>query len=382
MISTNGVEHIKNMCETQANVIPGGVIYLTSDGVTYTWRKASAEFDLDIFQVGEKLNPNSITGKAMRENRTLIENVPRSLYGMRLKIVAEPIVNDEGQAVGVFSTVFPLLHPLMKAFDDFAPILSEMFSDGAVLFITDLNKFLDIQNSKHFQLPQLKVGDSFTEDTTAAKVIKTKKSFSSEYDASLYGVPVLSICEPLFSNDTNELIGTFGMIIPKIAAVELREMSRNMEESLSEISATIEELATSASTIHVNEQSLNNSIGDIISLSQQISEVSSFIKEIADQTKMLGLNAAIEAARVGEAGKGFGVVADQIRKLSEESKSTVPKIQKLTKEIIAKVNESSEKSQSSLSASQEQAAATEEITSSIEEVTSMSEKLNEIAIKL
>jgi methyl-accepting chemotaxis protein len=42
---------------------------------------------------------------------------------------------------------------------------------------------------------------------------------------------------------------------------------------------------------------------------------------------MLGLNAAIEAARVGEAGKGFGVVADEIRKLPAESKSTVPKIQ-------------------------------------------------------
>ncbi|WP_406541047.1 hypothetical protein ACI7YW_09515 [Clostridium ljungdahlii] len=106
MISINGVKYVKDMCQTQADMIPGGVIYLTSDGTTYTWRKASKEFDLNIFQVGEKLNSNSITGKAMSQNKMIIENVPRSLYGMRLKIVSEPIVNDEGQTVGVFSLYF------------------------------------------------------------------------------------------------------------------------------------------------------------------------------------------------------------------------------------------------------------------------------------
>jgi len=382
MIHENGIEYIKSMCETSANVIPGGVIYLTSDGTTYTWRKPSNEFDLNIFQVGEKLNPNSVTGKAMRENKTLIENVPRSLYGIRLRVVAEPIVNDEGEVVGVFSTVFPLLHPVMKAFDDFAPILSEMFSHGAILFTTDLNQFTTVQNSKAFQLTELRVGDNFKEDTAIAEVVRTKRGVSIEYNASKYGVPVLSICEPLLNQETNELVGTFGMIIPKIAAVDLREMSKNLESGLSGISSTIEELAASATTIHLNEQELNNNISEITNLSQEINQVSSFIKEIADQTKMLGLNAAIEAARVGEAGKGFGVVANEIRKLSEESKSTVPKIQKLVNEIIAKVSESSEKSQSSLSSSQEQAAATQEMASSIEEITAMSEKLNDIALKL
>ena len=70
----------------------------------------------------------------MKGNKTLIENVPRSLYGIRLKIVAEPIFTDDGQVVGVFSTVFPVVHPIMKAFSDFAPVLSEMFSDGVVIF--------------------------------------------------------------------------------------------------------------------------------------------------------------------------------------------------------------------------------------------------------
>ncbi|NMM62951.1 methyl-accepting chemotaxis protein [Clostridium sp. P21] len=382
MIHVNGVEYIKAMCETQADMIPGGAIYLVSDGAVYNWRKPSKEFDLDIFQVGEKVNSKGVTSKVMRENRLSIETVPRSLYGVRLRIVAEPIVNDEGQAVGVFSTVFPITNPVLKSFNDFAPVLAGMFPDGAVIFATDLNKYVCVQNSEKFQMPTIEVGENFKDDTVCAEAIRTKKSVSIKIDSERTGVPVLINCHPLFNESGSEVVATFGLIIPKVVAKSLTEISQSLENNLEEIASTIEQLASSASKIHMNEQKLNNNINGITDLSKNINEVSSFIKEIADETKMLGLNAAIEAARAGEVGKGFGVVAQQIRKLSEESKSTVPKIKKLTDEINVKVSESSENSQESLSSIQEQVAATEEVTASIQEITSMAEELNKIANKL
>lgn len=381
MISISGLDYIKKLCETQADIIPGGVVYVMTNKDSITWRKGSSTFDLDMFYVSDKIKPDSVAGKAMKQGKTIIENVERSLYGIRLKIIAEPVVDGEGLIVGALSTIFPVLHPVAKAFDDFAPILSEMFSHGVILYITDLHKFISLQNSRKFKITQYKSGDIFNEDATPSKVIKDKKPISVEYDASVYGVPTLGVCYPMVS-DTGELVGTFGMLIPKVAAANLREMSQSLEDSLTEIASTIEELAVSASNIHVNEQELNNGISEITSLSNQIDEISSFIKEIADKTKMLGLNAAIEAARAGEAGRGFGVVANEIRNLSEQSKSTVPKIKELTDGIIVKVNESSIKSQSSLASSQEQAAATEQITASIEAIISISEKLNKIALEL
>lgn len=382
MISTKGTEYVKCICEMQADMVPGGVVYVITDTENIIWKKASAEFDFKAFQVGARFGSNTITSRAIKEKKRLVENVSRTLYGIRLKIMAEPIMNDDGQVVGAFSTIIPLLHPVAKAFKDFAPILSEMFADGIVTYTTDLNKCMAVQNSKQFQMPELKAGDDIKEGSAAHQVIKTKKAVSIELDSSVYGVPVISVCNPLAAEDTNEVVGTFGMVIPKAAAANLKDMSRNLEDGLSEIAATVEELAASASNIHSNEQVLNKGINEISELSQQINEVSAFIKEIADQTKMLGLNAAIEAARAGDAGRGFGVVSNQIRKLSEQSKSTVPKIKKLTDEIILKVNESNEISHSSLSSSQEQAAATEEVTASIQEITIMAEELNKIALKL
>jgi len=112
--------------------------------------------------------------------------------------------------------------------------------------------------------------------------------------------------------------------------LKLKSVSATLNDGLSEISATMEELAASASTISENQTNLNDEIKNVNSVTGKIDAVMDFIKDIADETRLLGLNAAIEAARAGEAGLGFGVVAQEIRKLSADSKETVGKIKDLT----------------------------------------------------
>jgi Methyl-accepting chemotaxis protein len=381
MISINEINTLKTMLELHADIVPGGVLYIIFEEDKVVWRRASETFDLDLFHIGDKMLENSIARKAMKENRILNQNVSKDLYGVWLKIQSIPILDEEGTAVGVLSIILPRMHPVEKAFSDFAPIISNMFPEGSFLYMTDLQKITHRQSSHKFDVPEVDIDYVIHEGDAPYEALKAKKVITME--RVFLGTPVYENCYPLFEDEAKtELIGAFGVIVPKVIAANLRRMSESMENGVTGIAAAIEELASSAASIYSNEQNLNQEIKQITSLSEEIEEVSTFIKEIADETKMLGLNAAIEAARAGEAGRGFGVVADEIRKLSEQSKSTVPKIKQLTQKIKEAVETTSEKSRMSLDSSQDQAAATEEITASIEEITNMSGELNKIALEL
>ena len=97
------------------------------------------------------------------------------------------------------------------------------------------------------------------------------------------------------------------------------------------------EQRTHATEVH-NEisESLKKALGEA-KVVQQIEVLSSAIMEITNQTNLLALNASIEAARAGEAGKGFAVVATEIGGLADQSKQTVTKIQGVTEEVTAAV---------------------------------------------
>lgn len=379
MFTLENVENFKNMAPILIDVMSVGTIFVVTDHERIIW-KAAGVWDFPQIAVGNTLRADGAISQAIKSGKTATEKIPRKIYGSRFTLTAIPIT-DGDSVVGGFAVYQPRMHPVALSFPSYAPMVGEMFAEGAIVYVTDLERYGNVYNSKKFALPEsFAIGSPLPEDSVAKQTINTARPVTKEFPASVHGVPVMIMSYPMLDeDDSTKVVGSFGMVLPRETAVKLRFMSGNLKEGLLEISAATEELASSATQISGTELQLNQNVSEVYQLSENINEILVFIRQIADETKMLGLNAAIEAARAGEAGRGFGVVAEEIRKLSDESKETVVKIHALTNSIKEKIRETTEGSESTLRAAEEQAATSEEITARVQEITSLADQLDNIA---
>ena len=127
-------------------------------------------------------------------------------------------------------------------------------------------------------------------------------------------------------DDSGDICGCFVVAKSLEKRNELTSLIKTLTEALDQISTAINDLSSGV-------QNVVNMNGDILlkvreadAGSKDTDEILNFIQGIAAQTNMLGLNAAIEASRAGEAGRGFKVVAAEIRKLSTSTSESVKRV--------------------------------------------------------
>jgi heme-based aerotactic transducer len=148
----------------------------------------------------------------------------------------------------------------------------------------------------------------------------------------------------------------------------VEQISREIEKSMHDVSSIATQVAQSAEALSGAQENISASMKNLTVYSQEIEKVIRLVMSIANQTHLLGLNAQIEASRAGEHGRGFGIVANEVRKLSEEVKRSSKDIQSAVERIIKQVAEMNEQTASTLSIATDQAACAEELNALIQEV--------------
>jgi len=183
-----------------------------------------------------------------------------------------------------------------------------------------------------------------------------RETLSSAKDASKENVNVSKRVELASKNISNSVLQQDALIIE--VSRKGSDMKVMLDASLDQANHSKTEIASAQDrldsmhsdttkmieSIHVTAQreaELSANISQLSDDAEQIKNVLTVISDIADQTNLLALNAAIEAARAGEHGRGFAVVADEVRKLAERTQKSLVEIHSTVNTIVQSINDSS-----------------------------------------
>ena len=204
-------------------------------------------------------------------------------------------------------------------------------------------------------------------------------SASTELSATASGVATSSQAQSESAASTAAAVEEITVSISSVAqgAEEVLTLSRESMQLTSNSNRGLHELLTEVNRVESAVKEIATSVDEFVRSSQAITSMTKQVKDMADQTNLLALNAAIEAARAGEHGRGFAVVADEVRKLAEKSGAAASEIDVVTRTLGEQsegVEKSIELGLNSLATSQERVA---QVVALLAEATSSVERASE-----
>lgn len=173
-------------------------------------------------------------------------------------------------------------------------------------------------------------------------------------------------------------------VIVEQGVSDFAETQENMDYAFKQLQHGRHEIESLLTTIHHSaelEGELSQKLEHLNTEASQVKNILSVIGDIADQTNLLALNAAIEAARAGEHGRGFAVVADEVRKLAERTQKSLVEINATINVIVQNISDATEQMRQNIDAMDNVTTISEHVSTNINETVSAMEKTAQLTTK-
>jgi methyl-accepting chemotaxis protein len=245
------------------------------------------------------------------------------------------------------------MHDIADGDGDLTQRIAPLKHDEIGMLVDEFNVFVDkIQNL-------VKETVSITKDVGNSSTIATDISQQTSATIEEQKNEI-----DMVATSANELAQTSGVISDN--ANRSKELATTAENKVTEGSAVVNKATDGIHHLSENVTSAATVVGELREGTQSIGEVLGVIRGIADQTNLLALNAAIEAARAGEQGRGFAVVADEVRTLASRTQESTKSIEA----IIDKLQSSAANAVSVMESSRNDAQSSVELTQQVQTVLS------------
>ena len=260
-----------------------------------------------------------------------------------------------------------------------APVFHGLWDGEAAIGISDCEKYLAYLDGAKLKFG-LQPGDPVKKGSVLDGALTENKRVIRKVDKSVFGFPYIGIGLPV--HEQERLVGALAVVMPMEKQEELYRLAGELTRALETIGVNSSNFAASFEQLSATAQQLAVNAREIRSRTEGMGVILKLIQEVASQTHLLGLNAAIEAARAGGQGRGFTVVAEEIRKLAARSSKSSSEIRAEIRKIQETLDEFSEQIGQIAVVTEDQAKKVVDITDAVKEMADMAGRIAGLAGKL